>query len=55
MPVLGKEKLGKKVRLVKVIFFGDILMTGNLSFTVTQEMAGPDSEVNRALQARSRL
>jgi len=31
-------------------------MIGNLPVTVTpEEMAGPDSEVNRALQAGSRL
>lgn len=55
MPALGKEKLGKSETNK-----GDALWSysemGKLSFTVPQEeMAGPDSEVNRALQARSRL
>lgn len=43
------------MRLTQVTFFGNILVMGKLSFTVTQEeMAGPDGEVNSTLQARSR-
>lgn len=55
LSIFGKEKLEKR-KLITGMFFCHFLMTGKLSFMVTQEeMAGPDSEVNRTLQARSRL